>query len=756
MRYRWLVIAVVTVLVVVATAGAQFLTVSSNYRNLFSEDNPQLLAFDNLEATYTASNRILIAVAPEQGTVFTRQALTAIEELTELAWTAPYSVRVDSLTNYSHSESFEDDLIVEPLVENAQDLTDEDLKRVESNAMNAIELVGRMLARDGKAAGVVINFAIPEDLHKEPEVVEFIRATLDAQRAKYPDINYYFTGQVALGAALEKATQDDLARLLPIMFGVIVLLAIILLRSVWGVLAMIAIIVYSVLTTMGFAGWNRAELTGINAGIPLIVMVMVVAHTIHIFNAIQFQLRAGLERDAAIMAAMKSNARPVFLTSVTTAIGFLSLNASDSPPFHTLGNYVAFGVMCGYVYSMVLLPAILSFTPLKVHRTSHWQSGFFDRLGEFVIARQKLLTWSFVMIAALTVVGIFRIELSDNWTKYLDDRYEFRRHADFINANLTGMDALEYSLSSGSEGGITNPDYLRAVENFAQWFRSQPEVTYVQAFPDIMKRLNRNMHGDNDEFYTTPDNQQLAAQYLLLYELSLPFGSDLNNRIDVAKSSTRMSVILKNLSSIEQRQLDERAQAWLRQNEPQLATPVSGFTIIFSYISKRNIEGMLYGTSIAMLLVSLILMGVFRSVKLGLMSLLPNFFPALLSLGLWGFLYGRIGVAAAVTIAVVFGIVVDDTIHFMTKYIRSRKGGKSAVDSIRTTFRTVGPALWTTSIVLTAGYLVFATSGFETSWSMGFLVALTIVCAIAADFLLLPPLLLAVDRFTRKSATTGV
>ena len=176
---------------------------------------------------------------------------------------------------------------------------------------------------------------------------------------------------------------------------------------------------------------------------------------------------------------------------------------------------------------------------------------------------------------------------------------------------------------------------------FAEWYRSQPEVSHVQAFPDIMKRLNKNLHGDDPAFYRLPDDAELAAQYLLLYELSLPFGSDLNDRIDVAKAATRMTVVVSSTSSREQRELDARAQDWLQANAPRLASEATGLSIVFAHLSLRNIHGMLRGTIIAMALISLILIGVFKSVRLGLVSLLPNFIPAAMSFGLWGYLVGR-------------------------------------------------------------------------------------------------------------------
>ena len=747
LRRRWLVVALATLVMLAATAGVRFITVTNDYRVLFSADNPQLAAFNALENTYSVSNTALIAIAPREGSVFTREALGAIEELTEAAWRTPYSSRVNSLTNYTHSEALEDDLVVAPLVEDASALSDTDVVRIEKIALDAAEIAGRLVAHDGRTTGVAINFILPENPDQAVvEITDYLNSFLEQARTDHPGINYYMTGDVVMNRTFSDATQNDMETLTPIVFLIIIGVTIILLRSVLGTVAIVAVLVFVINTTMGFAGWNGVVFSPTNAGVPIIVMVIAIADSIHIVTSVLLGMRRGLDRNAAIVESIRINAYPVFITSVTTAIGFLSLNASDSPPFHVLGNYVAFGVLCALIYTMTLLPALLSILPLRVRLVQSEGTAFFDRFADFVIARSTFLLGAITLIVVVLIFGISRIELSDNMAQYFDDRYEFRRDTDYVIDNLTGLDKLEYSLNAGREGGITDPDYLHKVDVFAEWYRQQPEVTHVQAFSDIMKRLNKNMHGDDPAFYRLPEAPDLAAQYLLLYELSLPFGSDLNDRIDVTKSATRLVVVTKNAWSRDIRELDKRAQVWLHANAPAFAHEASGLSVVFAHLSLRNINSMLRGTILAMALISFILIWIFKSVRIGLLSLLPNFIPAIMSFGLWGYLVGHVGIASSVVIAVVFGIVVDDTIHFLSKYLKARREGLPAPEAVRSTFRTVGHALWTTSAVLSAGFLVFATSGFEVSWALGLLVTMTILFALAADFLLLPTLLIAIDR----------
>ena len=753
LRYRWIVVAGALLLMLAMGAGARFIGVTNDYLVLFRDDNPQLLAFQAMENRFSASDRALIAVAPREGSVFTTEALGAVVELTEAAWGVPYSSRVDSLTNFNHSEAFgEDDLIVAPLVEDAASLSDPDLARIESIALDSVELVGRLVAVDGRAAGVVINFVLPEN--QDEAVVEInghLDALLEEARASHPEIDYYVTGDVPMHRAFAQATAEDLETRTPLVFLIIVVLATLLLRSVLGTAAVVAVLTFAVGTTLGFAGWTGVVFSPASSGVAIIVMVIAVADSIHVVSTVLLELRRGRERRAAIVEAFRVNTYPIFLTSVTTGIGFLSLNAADAPPFHDLGNYVAFGVLCAFVYSMTLLPALLAIFPMRANRAVGGPAAVFDRFAEFVVERRRVLLWSVAASAVILAAGVPLVELNDNPRQYFDEGYEFRRQSDYVAANLTSLDTLEYSLDSGREGGITDPEYLERVGAFAEWFREQPEVTHVQVFSDIMKRLNRNMNGDDPAFDRLPDDGDLAAQYLLLYELSLPFGSDLNDRIDIAKSATRMVVAADSPWYRELRELDARAQSWLDANAPGLAGEASGLSVMFAHVSQRSIDSMLGSTITAMAFISFLLIFVFRSVRLGLLSLVPNFLPAIMSFGVWGYLVGNVGIAASVMVAIVFGIIVDDTIHFLCEYQKSRREGRAPADAVRSTFRTVGQALLTTTVVLSAGFTAFATSGFQISWSLGLLVAITVVLALAADFLLLPPLLMATDARSRRT-----
>jgi len=510
---------------------------------------------------------------------------------------------------------------------------------------------------------------------------------------------------------------------------------------------------FSILTGMGLAGWSGILLTPISANAPTIILTLAVADSIHILVTLLYEMRLGKSKYEAIRESLRVNHQPVFITSITTAIGFLSLNFSDSPPFRDLGNIVAMGVMSAYIYSVFFLPAMMAVLPLRVKVATSSQNGLIDKLGGWVVNNSNTLFWSMMIIIIALSARIPQIEIDEKFNEYFDTRYQFRLDNDYVEANLTGFESIEYSLKASESGGVSNPAYLKKVDEFAQWYRKQPGVMYVGTLTDTMKRLNKNMHGDDDTYYRLPEERDLSAQYLLLYELSLPFGLDLNNQINIDKSSTRFTAILESVSTDHALALEQRAQEWLRENAPpEMASHGASPLIMFSNIAKRNIDSMMVGNMLALLLISSILIAVLRSFKLGLISTVPNLVPMVMTFGLWGWVVGEIGLAVSVVAPVALGIIVDDTVHFLSKFRRARvELGKSVEEAIHYSFHTVGTALFLTSIVLVCGFLVLTFSGFRMNVQLGFMTTIAIICALLADFLFLPTLIMKLSKLATKN-----
>ena len=344
---------------------------------------------------------------------------------------------------------------------------------------------------------------------------------------------------------------------------------------------------------------------------------------------------------------------------------------------------------------------------------------------------------------------------NDEFINYFDESVEFRSDTDYISENLTGIYNIEYSIGSGESGGINNPEYLKNLNAFEDWLNEQPEVIHVNAFSEVARRVNRSMHGDDPQYYKVPENREEAAQYLLLYELSLPFGLDLNNQINVDKSETRLTVTIKNLSSVEMIAFAKRGEEWLKTNtpEPMHAIGVSP-TLMFSKLGFRQADSMQKGNIVALILITLILILALRSFKLGMLSIIPNVTPVLVGFGIWALYKGQINTGMVIVFGMTLGIIVDDTVHFMSKFLRAKRElGYNSEQAVVYAFETVGKALVTTTIVLLAGFSVLSTSAFALNSYMARLTVIIISAALIIDFILLPSLLILVNRKSESIKT---
>ncbi|MHA1600926.1 MAG: efflux RND transporter permease subunit [Alphaproteobacteria bacterium] len=747
-RWRWAVIFLCLVAAAAAASGGRFLGFASDYRVFFSSDNPQLEAFEAMQRVYSKDDNISFVIKPAEGEIFTPELLASIRDLTDAAWKIPFSTRVDSLTNFQHSYAEGDDLTVRDLVPASMTLDAAAIAEIRDVAMSDPLLINRTISPDGTTTNINVTLALPQkDVAEIPAAMAYARDLADKFRAEHPGARVALTGLVALNSAFFEASMKDMSSLVPMMYGVLLLMMVLFLRSVSGTFATLLVIGLSAATAMGLAGWFGIRLTPPSAVAPTVILTIAIADSIHILVSMFKAMRHGMEKREAIVEAMRINFGPVFLTSLTTIIGFSSLNFSDAPPFADLGNITSMGVAGAWAYSILFLPALMAVLPVRVKAKADGRITGVEHLAEFVIRNRRSVLFATVALAVGLGAMVPRTVINDEFVGYFDESIPFRTDTDFASENLSGIYQLQWSLPAVGPGGISEPEYLRKIEAFNDWLRTQPGVVHVQTLTDIFRRLNKNMHADDPAWYKLPGERDLAAQYLLLFEMSLPYGLDLNNQINVDKSALRVIATTDNITTNDLRAFDVRAGDWLQANVTSQRIDASGPIMMFAYITQRNMIGMLTGTAMALVLISFSLTFALRNIRLGIISLVPNLLPAIMAFGIWAIVVGQVDVASSIVTATSLGIIVDATVHFLSKYQRARREKNlNAEDAVRYAFSTVGVALLVTAVILIAGFAVLAFSAFKLNESMGILTAITIAVALIADFLLLPALLLTVDR----------
>ncbi len=748
--HPWWVLALTLLGTVCALGGLRHLSLTTDYRAYFGPNNPELQALEAFEHQFEQKETLIIALAARDGDMFSPVKLEALRELTAAGWTLPYALRSESLANYQHSRAEGDDIIVEALVPDGA-ISPAQASAIRDIALHSDELVNRFISADGTVAAVVINTPLPHrNLDEEvPEVANAVRALKQRFATDFPSVSMHASGVVMLNDAMAQTTAYDLSHLFPLTFLLIFVGLVIYFRALLPAVITQLVIQIAALSAYGIAGWLGIVLTAASMSAGLIVTTLAVADCVHLLVSWRKRIDAGDDKRQAMLESLRINTLPVFLTSVTTAIGFLSLYFSDSPPFRDLGFIVAAGVGFAFVAALFTLPALVMLLPVQV-KVRPIGRAWTAQLADFTIQQQKPLLYLGGAVILLLAAGITHNRFGDNYAEYFDPRISFRQDTDFINQRLTGMQTLQFQLHAQEPGGINDPAFLTRLAAFQDWFAAQPETRKTVSIADLHRRLNRTMHGDDPAWHRLPDDQLLAAQYLFFYEMSLPQGLSLNTMFDPDKQLTRLIVLLDTIDAGALAELNDRALSWLQRNQPEWfydAHGGVGVSLMFARISERNFRSMMSGLAVAVVLICGLMVVLMRSPRIGLISIIPNLAPGLMAFGIWGYSVGVIGISLAVVGSMTLGIVVDDTIHFLSKYLRARReAGLSPEDAVRYAFDTVGSALLLTSVILLGGFLTISLSAYQLTAYMGLLTSITIALALAADFLFLPPLLLRLDK----------
>lgn len=741
------IFAAVAVLVLVAAFGLKFIQMSPDLRVFFSDDNPDKIALDAFEQTFVREDTGIFAVLPKDGEVFSPAAMTAIHDLVEGGWELPFVRRIDAITTFQDSRAEGDAVLVSDLIPDPLAATPQELAAARARALSRPEIVGSLLNADASATQVRVLFMLPgaDPRNEAPEAYQAM-LDLEAQiEASHPSMEVLVSGTAAMNASFTLAARKDLKTLVPAMVLVSILVVGLSLRSARGAVIVLATALISALSGISALCWWGVPLNTATVMSPLIILTLCVAGVTHLLSATARALE-GLDpadaeaRCAAVAATLERLAAPITLSLVTTIFGFLALNFSISPPFWQLGNAVAAGLAVCLVLVLTLVPALVVTWPPR-SRQPAGRLRLEERGAALILSRKGSVAVGIALLLALLLPGIQRLVFEDDFIAYFDESFKFRRDTDRIEDRLTGLRTLEFPFDAGTADAAYDPAFLAQVGGFVDWARAQPKVVSVQSVTDTLKQLSMNMNRDELAAYRLPETRQNAAQYTLLYEMSLGYGMDLSDRLSLDKSALRATVVLQDVTTADTRAFEAAAAAWIDTNAPLLRTEPTGIAHIFTLIAFRDAKAMIAGTLAALVAVSFALVFLLRDIRLALISLVPNLLPAALAFGLWGMISGQVTLAISVVAAMTFGIVVDDTIHMMMAFKRNRARDLTGDAAVAATLLDVGRPVAITSLSLMAGFAVMSFSGFALNSDMALLTACTVFFAMIADLALLPVLL---------------
>lgn len=718
----------------------------------FSADNVHMQRIKELQKNYGRVNTVTFVLSIKEGELFTRENLAILEELTLEAEKLPYSRRVDSLSNYTYTWSQNDELFVEKLIQDADTLSSAKISQIKNFALSDAATLNRLASNRGEVAMVNLLVEIPlkDRINNELYLARLATELATRLEQKYPHIDILLTGKVITNATINNTVYKDSIILIPLMFLVIFGLLIIFLQSFLSVLIIGIITIFSCITAIGLAAhmnivMNLLSITSIN-----IIITVSIAHCVHIIVCFLQAYRKGKTKINALTESYRVNMQPIFITSLTTILGFLSMNMSSMPPAHDLGNITALGVVIVFILSLTMLPALIMLFPIsyKARKNSFLTEANMDTLSTYIIKHRYLILIGSISISTLMLGLASQNIINDNFSENLKKPAQVRLDNEKIDTYFGGFYNIEYSFNADKNSSVSNPEYLHALDNFTLWLRQQPEVKNVYSYTDVIKRLNKNMHGDNPDFYRIPDTQEEAAQYLLLLEMSQPANGDMSHYLLQDKSASRLIVAFPSIDSIKMIELTARFEKYIRENLPEyMYYPGTSLSVMWAHLGSEVLVSSLKGVFLVLLLISLILIFIFKSVRYGIISIIPNIFPMGIGYGIWYLYNGFLDTSQMMVLCITVGIVVDDTVHFISKYLRGRRElNYNCEEAISYTFHRVGAPIWITTVVLVIGFSMLIFSSFVPNSNLGALTAIILLAALALDFLLLPSLLLWLDK----------
>ena len=755
--HPWLTLLGCLVATLLIATGAQNLTVSSDTRRFAGPENADLKRLEAFETVYSQNNNVFIVLHAPEGTVFSENRIRTLHEMTEGAWALPFAIRVDSITNYQFLDSDGDDVEIKALSPFAYDPARTDLSTPERLALFEERVVREdllknwLISEDRATTAINVNFQIPKDATLEvAEIMAAVRTFVADATASDNGVDLvpHITGNIALMSLFAEAAERDTASIVPGCFLLIGFMVVVFFRFSMSTFFILTSVLMATLIALGFAGYNGRVIDPGFSAVPVIVMILALASGVHFVIGTQKFVDEGMPGREAVSASIKANFFPIFLTTATTSVGFFVLNFADSPSFHALANVVTVGVVSGFVLCFTWIVAGLTLFPIKPSKHPEHAQSFLGGFTEFLGRNTFGVMFASVVLSLVLLMGVSRTYLDADFIRYFDESFTYRTDSDFVEERLTGLNIIEFNVKSEGPDGINSPDYMRDIDAFSNWLKTHQKVTHVSSISETIKLIHEAMVDDTERSKSLPESRGQIAQFLLLYELSLPQGLDLKDRISADKSSTRVTAVLRGATSREIIDLDLEAQAWLRANMPEQSnTQGVSINVVFAYSVIKNVEPMILGTFISLLIISGLIFVALRDLRLGLIGAVTNTLPIAVGFGLWGYLESTVGLVAAAVPAITLGLIVDDTIHFLVKYQRARgKLGLAPVEAAKYAMNIVGKAIIITTVSLMIGFLVLTMSGFEFNRSLGLFTSMIIAAALVIDLVMLPTLLIWLDR----------
>ena len=746
-KFRWFIAIAIPVLTILISLNLKNIEFEGSFRIWFAEDSKALTDYDAFRNTFGNDDAITIIFRDENG-IMNPKALRIIDRLTDKLWQTKSIARVDSLTNYQYVHSdpeYPDDVITEDFIADIDNLPEEYLKQRAKIAVTEDELVNRIISPDGKTT-MIVGRMIPK-IGDTPELSLKLKTVVDKYIEEEKDSGYkfYLGGGPVLNTAFVSLGTHDMTTFTPLVLLIAMVLLWIIFRRPSGMVLSLAVVIFTFLIVLSVQVLLGYKLNNFTANMPVFVVAIGIADAMHLFWIYLIGRRKGLDNNEAIHYTVQKNFLPILLTSLTTAVGFASLGISDVVPIKTLGIATANAALLAFVLTILFVPAVLAILNPKVNakeikETPDAPNKLADSYASFIVKHDLKIIFGTVLLFGAIGFGISFIKVDSNTVRYFREDVEFRETVNFMQANLSGPMAYEIVVDSKQKDGIKNPEFLRTVEKFyIDFYNEYPDVRHISSLLDVVKKFNLIM----DKSKSVPKSQELVAQYLLLYSLSLPQGMEINDRMDIDEQLLRVSASINIVDTSLDLEMIKWAENWW--TDTKYTASVNGQTQMFAYMQRDVTDTLIQSITLAITVVSILMFFIFKNIRMIPLFIIPNVLPIVLVVGVMGWFGITVDIGVAISGAIIIGVAVDDTIHFLVKYKEARLKGYDLQESLSYVMQYAGSAIIFTTIILSSAFMVFSFSQFLPNVNFGVVTAIALVIAVVVDLIMLPAILSRYD-----------
>ncbi len=776
--HRWIVLAGSVGVLALCLVFASRTRFDNSYEAYFDPRDPVYAAYNQFRADFGSDEiSYILYEAPDHAYgPWNLEVMRKIVHLTEaLENDLPFVQEVTSLANVEFMEGIPDGLKIYELLQDFPE-SQAALLAVKQKVLEKPLYVGGLASRDGRYAAIQLEMDRSsvdpvEEIRFDPEggdgldnlypQVTYDRIEQILSQPEYEGIRFHHAGDVPLNSVYNRIAQAESSRLGAICLGVIGLLLFYFFRTPVGVLGPLVVVSLSVVAAIALVGALGWSLDLMFIMLPTLLIAVGVADAVHIISEFRAQHATLGDRREATRHTMRLVGTPCLLTSLTTAGGLAAMSVSSIKAISHFALYSAVGVIAAFFFSVTLLMFFLSFgrrrpassrseAALEQAKGGRVMRNALEAVGRFDIRHRRPIIFVFGALFVFSALGIARLRVDSNFLNELSDRVPIKRTTEFVDETMGGVGSIVYLFDAGEPDGIKEPAVLREIERLqAEADQKGFLVMKTYSIVDVLKDINQSFHDGDRAHHVVPDTRELVAQYLLLYEMS--GGAEVDEYVssDYSRANLELRVKLKE-TSFYQRLVDDLDSYLYKRPLRASSVSLTGMGALWlklqDYITLSQIRGFLLAFSVIAVLMCLL----FRSLKIGLIAMMPSLAPVILTLGMMGWMGIPLDYVRLLIGALAIGISVDDTIHHTTRYLHEfgRSGDYEA--ALLASMRDVGRALFITSVALILGFLVLVTSIMATLATFALLIAATVFVALVADFLLMPALVLTFEPFGLK------